>query len=120
MDAGHPLEDMYLASQSIIDCDFQGIVQILCSWSDKDFKLDKIEMELIAEENRIRQLKTDMNKVEIDNSVDAFVVNHKINKVSDNSRVYDCKKKSKFNNKIGPCYVCKKMGHLKRECKVTN
>ncbi|GIX95759.1 copia protein [Caerostris darwini] len=121
MDAAHPLEDMYPAFQSIrpLPPDFQDIVQILYKWSDKNFKLHKIEMELIAEENRIRQLKTDMN------SVDAFIVNHKIKKVSDNSRVYDCKNKlkftkSKFKNEIGPCYMCKKMGHLKRNCKYLN
>ncbi|GIX83754.1 retrovirus-related Pol polyprotein from transposon TNT 1-94 [Caerostris darwini] len=79
-------------------------------------------MELIAEENRIRQLKSDMNEVEIDNSVNTFVVNHKINKVPDNSRVYDCKNKpkSKFKKEISPCYVCKKMGNLKRNFKYPN
>ncbi|GIY60127.1 hypothetical protein CDAR_38981 [Caerostris darwini] len=118
MDAGHPLEDMFPAFQSMrtLPPDFQGIVHILYRWPDNDFKLDKIEMVLIAEAIRIRQLKTDVNKIEIDNSVDSFVVNHKINKVSDNSRVYDCKNKpkSKFKNEIGPCYVCKKMDYLKR------
>ncbi|GIY66985.1 hypothetical protein CEXT_521761 [Caerostris extrusa] len=97
--------------------DFQSIVQILYRWPDKDFKLHKIEMELIAKENGIRQLKTDTNKVEISNSVVAFVVNHKINKVSDNSRAYDCKNKPKFTKskfKNGTCYVCKRMGPLKR------
>ncbi|GIY84479.1 copia protein [Caerostris extrusa] len=121
MDAGHPFEDMYPTFQSIrtLPPDFQGIVQILYRWPDKNFKLDKIEMELIAEVNRIRQLKTDMN------STDTFIVNNKINKFSDNSRVYDCKNKtkftkSKFKNEIGPCYMCKKMGNLKRNCKYLN
>ncbi|GIY03005.1 hypothetical protein CDAR_407751 [Caerostris darwini] len=64
MEAGHPLEDMYPAFQSIrtLRPDFQGTVHILYRWPDKDFKLDKIEMELIAEENRIRQLMM-MNEV---------------------------------------------------------
>ncbi|GFY29359.1 multidrug resistance protein 2 [Trichonephila clavipes] len=59
----HPLNDTYCAFQAIgtLSPEFQGIVQILYRWPDKDFKLDRIEIELIAEENR---LKHDLNKIE--------------------------------------------------------
>ncbi|GFY03980.1 f-box only protein 38 [Trichonephila clavipes] len=58
-DVGHPLNNMYCAFQAIrtLSPEFQGIVQILYRWPDLDFKLDKIEIELIAEENRLKQLK---------------------------------------------------------------
>ncbi|GIY26590.1 hypothetical protein CEXT_470541 [Caerostris extrusa] len=98
-----------------------------CIDDHKDFKFYKIEIEFVVEENWIRQLKSDMSKVEIiDNSIYTCVVNHKINKrnISDNSRVYIYKNKLKFTKSIfrketgprGPCYMCKKIGHLKLDC----
>ncbi|GFW41586.1 hypothetical protein TNCV_4035031 [Trichonephila clavipes] len=38
--------------------ELQGIVQILYRWPDEDFKLDKIEIELIAEGNMLKQTAT--------------------------------------------------------------
>ncbi|GFQ83371.1 f-box only protein 38 [Trichonephila clavata] len=60
---GHPLNDMYCAFQAIrtLSPEFQGIVQILYRWPDEDFKLDIIEIELIAEENRLKQLKNNLS-----------------------------------------------------------
>ncbi|GFX02152.1 retrovirus-related Pol polyprotein from transposon TNT 1-94 [Trichonephila clavipes] len=62
-DVGHPLNDPYCAFQAIrtLSLEFQGIVQILYRWPDEDFKLDKIEIELIPEENRLKQLKKCFN-----------------------------------------------------------
>ncbi|GFS70435.1 hypothetical protein TNCV_4182621 [Trichonephila clavipes] len=59
-DVGYPLNDMYCAFQafSTLSPEFQGIVQILYRWPDEDFKLDTVEIELIAEENWLKQLKT--------------------------------------------------------------
>ncbi|GFY21321.1 retrovirus-related Pol polyprotein from transposon TNT 1-94 [Trichonephila clavipes] len=62
-DVGQPLNDMYCAFQAIgtLSPEFQGVVQILYHWPDEDFKLDKIMIELIAEENR---LKHDLKNIE--------------------------------------------------------
>ncbi|GFW69385.1 uncharacterized protein TNCV_487341 [Trichonephila clavipes] len=65
-DVGHPLNDMYCAFQAIrtLSPEFQGIVHILYRWPDEDFKLDKIEIELIVDKNWLKQLKNDLMSVQ--------------------------------------------------------
>ncbi|GFW23512.1 copia protein [Trichonephila clavipes] len=119
-DVGHSLNDMYCAFQAIrtLSPEFQGIAQILYRWPDEDFKLDKVEIELIAEENRLKQLKNDLSKLEFtDNSVSAYATSKFKPKPDENKSKF---KKSKINDRIGPCYLCKQEGHLKRNCKYLN
>ncbi|GFX07195.1 ATP-dependent DNA helicase [Trichonephila clavipes] len=99
-DVGHPLNDMYCAFQAIrtLSPEFQGIVQILYHWPDEDFKLDKIEIESIAEENRLKQLKNYLSKLEFtDNSVSAYATSKfKQQNVSENFKPKQDGNKSKF------------------------
>ncbi|GFW89599.1 hypothetical protein TNCV_1024831 [Trichonephila clavipes] len=120
-DVEHPLNDMYCAFQAIrtLSPEFQGIVQILYCWPDEDFKLDKIEIELIAEEN---QLKNDLNKLEFsDNSVSAYATSKfKQQNVSENFKPKPDENKSKFKKSkikdgIGPCYLCKQKRAFKEK-----
>ncbi|GFV75762.1 retrovirus-related Pol polyprotein from transposon TNT 1-94 [Trichonephila clavipes] len=128
-DVGHALNDMYCAFQAIraLSPEFQGIVQILYHWPNEDFKLDKIEIELCAEENQLKQLKNDSSQVEFtDNSVSAYAIcKFKQHNVSENFKPKPDANKSKFKkskikDKIGPCYLCTQEGHLKRNCKYLN
>ncbi|GFX61946.1 retrovirus-related Pol polyprotein from transposon TNT 1-94 [Trichonephila clavipes] len=52
-DAGHPLEDLYQAFQLIryLPESYQGIVQSIYRWDNKDFKFEHVLSELLAEEN---------------------------------------------------------------------
>ncbi|GFX55763.1 copia protein [Trichonephila clavipes] len=128
-DFEHPLNDMYCAFQAIrtLSLEFQSIVQILYRWPDEDFKLNKIEIELIAEENRLKQLKNGLSKLEFtDNSVSTYATSKfKQQNVSKNFKPKQDENKSKFKkskikDRIGPCYLCKQEGHLKRNCKYLN
>ncbi|GFV82565.1 copia protein [Trichonephila clavipes] len=107
----HPLNDMDCAFQAIrtLSPEFQGIVQILYRWPDEDFKLDKIEIELIAEENR---LKNNSSKLEVtDNSVSAYATSKfKQQNVSENFKPKLGGNNSKFKiskikDRIGSCYL---------------
>ncbi|GFV91245.1 retrovirus-related Pol polyprotein from transposon TNT 1-94 [Trichonephila clavipes] len=104
---------MYWAFQAIgtLSPEFQGIVQILYPWPDEDFKLGKIEIELIAKENWLKQLKNDLSKLEFtDNSVMNATSKFKQQNVSENFNPKPDGNKSKFKkskikDRIGPCYL---------------
>lgn len=128
-DAGHSLNAMYVGFQAIrsLPHEFQGIVQIIYRWSDEDFVLAKIEKELVAEENRLVQMTKDLHNVSLNENV--FNVVHKQVKTkpvpnafkSNTKKCYQNSKpnsvKSKFKGRnVGPCFKCKKLGHLQKDC----
>ncbi|KMQ82762.1 retrovirus-related pol polyprotein from transposon tnt 1-94 [Lasius niger] len=64
-DAGHPVEERYIAFQAIryLPGEYQNLVQVIYRWEDKQFKLVEIEKELIQEEHRIKQCQRDIETV---------------------------------------------------------
>ncbi|GBM43057.1 Retrovirus-related Pol polyprotein from transposon TNT 1-94, partial [Araneus ventricosus] len=56
-DAGKPISEWYQAFQLIrfLPPEFNGIVQYIYRWDDKEFKFDKILQELVAKEFRLMQ-----------------------------------------------------------------
>ncbi|GBN95072.1 hypothetical protein AVEN_77967-1 [Araneus ventricosus] len=63
-DAGKLINELYQAFQLIrfLQPEFNGIVQYIYRWDDKEFKFDKILQELIAEESRLKQSIKDQNE----------------------------------------------------------
>ena len=131
-DSGHPLAEVLVAFQTIRNLpeQFRGIIQILYRLPDDQFTLKYIEGELIAEEDRLAQQKRD----EQDNT--SKTVAYYSSKPRDNFfNPKNCDFKNNVNNvsrfkpkkvniqnvnlntKIGPCYICKQMGHVRKQCK---
>ncbi|GFQ64620.1 uncharacterized protein TNCT_189211 [Trichonephila clavata] len=79
-EVGHDLPPLYQGYQMIrsLPDDFRTTVQAIYRWSNKDFVPDKIEAELLLEENRLGVVKKDLEDV----STFAFSdeVKHKIKK----------------------------------------
>ncbi|GFY73453.1 uncharacterized protein TNIN_166931 [Trichonephila inaurata madagascariensis] len=64
-EVGHDLPPLYQFYQMIrsLPDDFRSTVQVIYRWSDKDFVPDKIEAELLLEENRLGFVKKDLEDV---------------------------------------------------------
>ncbi|GFR08868.1 uncharacterized protein TNCT_107041 [Trichonephila clavata] len=112
-EVGHDLPPLYQGYQMIrsLPDDFRTTVQAIYRWSDKDFVPDKIEAELLLEENRLGVVKKDLEDV----STFAFSdeVKHKIKKqkskfqpksldVNSNSYVKSSKQVVKSSNVVRP------------------
>ena len=113
-DVGHKLQNLYQGYQMIrrLPVDFRPTVQAIYRWKDEDFTPDKIETELLLEENR---LKLTQPEVELGNAV-AFCT--KSEKKPGNIKPCFKNPTAKFkNSKIGPCHFCKSYGHLIANCK---
>ncbi|GFU43894.1 retrovirus-related Pol polyprotein from transposon RE1 [Trichonephila clavipes] len=65
-EAGHKLDDLYIGFQLIrwLPQEFQSTVQQICRWKEEDFRVVKIEAELILEANRLQLMKQDLGKAE--------------------------------------------------------
>ncbi|GFU76798.1 retrovirus-related Pol polyprotein from transposon TNT 1-94 [Trichonephila clavipes] len=65
-EAGHKLDDLYIGFQLIrwLPQEFQSIVQQIYRWKEEDFRVVKIEAELILEANRLQLMKQDLEKAE--------------------------------------------------------
>ncbi|GFX50212.1 retrovirus-related Pol polyprotein from transposon RE1 [Trichonephila clavipes] len=65
-EAGHKLDDLYIGFQLIrwLPQEFQSTVQQIYRWKEEDFRVVKIEAELILEANRLQLMKQDLEKVE--------------------------------------------------------
>ncbi|GFW15766.1 retrovirus-related Pol polyprotein from transposon TNT 1-94 [Trichonephila clavipes] len=137
-EAGHKLDDLYIGFQLIrwLPQEFQSTVQQIYRWKEEDFRVVKIEAELILEANRLQLMKQDLEKAE-----NAYLSNFTSKKSKTlpgataaahgdpngkndyqkkSGKVFNCKtiKNVKQSIKtIGPCYVCNKYGHLKVNCK---
>ncbi|GFT41431.1 retrovirus-related Pol polyprotein from transposon TNT 1-94 [Trichonephila clavipes] len=105
-------------------------------WKEEDFRVVKIESELILEANRLQLMKQDLEKAE-NAYLSSFTLkksktlpgataaahgdpNGKNDYPKKGGKVFNCKtiKNVKQSIKtIGPCYVCNKYGHLKVNCK---
>ncbi|GFX27417.1 retrovirus-related Pol polyprotein from transposon RE1 [Trichonephila clavipes] len=137
-EAGHKLDDLYIGFQLIrwLPQEFQSTVQQIYRWKEKDFRVVKIEAELILEANRLQLMKQDLEKAE-NAYLSSFTSkksktlpgataaahgdpNDKNDYQKKGGKVFNCKtiKNVKQSIKtIGPCYVCNKYGHLKVNCK---
>ncbi|GFW86675.1 retrovirus-related Pol polyprotein from transposon TNT 1-94 [Trichonephila clavipes] len=64
--AGHKLDDLYICFQLIrwLPQEFQSTVQQIYRWKEEDFRVVKIEAELILEANRLQLMKQDLEKAE--------------------------------------------------------
>ncbi|GFV19731.1 retrovirus-related Pol polyprotein from transposon RE1 [Trichonephila clavipes] len=65
-EAGHKLDDLYIGFQLIrwLPQEFQSTVQQIYRWKKEDFRVVKIEAELILEANRLQLMKQDLEKAE--------------------------------------------------------
>ncbi|GFU24407.1 retrovirus-related Pol polyprotein from transposon RE1 [Trichonephila clavipes] len=137
-EAGHKLDDLYIGFQLIrwLPQKFQSTVQQIYRWKEEDFRVGKIEAELILEANRLQLMKQDLEKEE-NAYLSSFTLkksktlpgataaahgdpNGKNDYQKKGGKVFNCKtiKNVKQSIKtIGPCYVCNKYGHLKVNCK---
>ncbi|GFU16577.1 retrovirus-related Pol polyprotein from transposon RE1 [Trichonephila clavipes] len=137
-EAGHKLDDLYIGFQLIrwLPQEFQSTVQQIDRWNEEDFRVVKIEAELILEANRLQLMKQDLEKAE-NAYLSSFTSkksktlpgataaahgdpNGKNDYQKKGGKVFNCKtiKNVKQSIKtIGPCYVCNKYGHLKVNCK---
>ncbi|GFV58135.1 retrovirus-related Pol polyprotein from transposon TNT 1-94 [Trichonephila clavipes] len=137
-EAGHKLDDLYIGFQLIrwLPQEFQSTVQQIYRWKEEDFRVVKIEAELILEANRLQLMKQDLEKAE-NAYLSSFTLkksktllgataaahgdpNGKNDYQKKGGKVFNCKtiKNVKQSIKtIGPCYVCNKYGHLKVNCK---
>ncbi|GFX86333.1 retrovirus-related Pol polyprotein from transposon TNT 1-94 [Trichonephila clavipes] len=137
-EAGHKLDDLYIGFQLIrwLPQEFQSTVQQIYRWKEEDFRVVKIEAELILEANRLQLMKQDLEKAE-NAYLSSFTSkksktlpgataaahgdpNRKNDYQKKSGKVFNCKtiKNVKQSIKtIGPCYVCNKYGHLKVNCK---
>ncbi|GFU41007.1 retrovirus-related Pol polyprotein from transposon RE1 [Trichonephila clavipes] len=66
LQAGHKLDDLYIGFQLIrwLPQEFQSTVQQIYRWKEEDFRVVKIEAELILEANRLQLMKQDLEKAE--------------------------------------------------------
>ncbi|GFV88344.1 retrovirus-related Pol polyprotein from transposon TNT 1-94 [Trichonephila clavipes] len=116
---------------------YKGKIRSTTSWKEEDFRVVKIEAELILEANRLQLMKQDLEKAE-NAYLSSFTSkksktlpgataaahgdpNGKNDYQKKGGKVFNCKtikKNVKQSIKtIGPCYVCNKYGHLKVNCK---
>ncbi|GFX04744.1 retrovirus-related Pol polyprotein from transposon TNT 1-94 [Trichonephila clavipes] len=65
-EVGHKLDDLYIGFQLIrwLPQEFQSTVQQIYRWKEEDFRVVKIEAELILEANRLQLMKQDLEKAE--------------------------------------------------------
>ncbi|GFX90061.1 retrovirus-related Pol polyprotein from transposon TNT 1-94 [Trichonephila clavipes] len=65
-EAGHKLDDLYIGFQLIrwLPQEFQSTVQQIYRWKEEDFRVVKIEAELILEANHFQLMKQDLEKAE--------------------------------------------------------
>ncbi|GFW68151.1 retrovirus-related Pol polyprotein from transposon RE1 [Trichonephila clavipes] len=65
-EAGHKLNDLHIGFQLIrwLPQEFQSTVQQIYRWKEEDFRVVKIEAELILEANRLQLMKQDLEKAE--------------------------------------------------------
>ncbi|GFV51994.1 retrovirus-related Pol polyprotein from transposon TNT 1-94 [Trichonephila clavipes] len=65
-EAGHKLDDLYIGFQLIrwLPQEFQSTVQQIYRWKEEDFRVVKIEAELILEANRLQLMEQDLEKAE--------------------------------------------------------
>ncbi|GFU08260.1 retrovirus-related Pol polyprotein from transposon TNT 1-94 [Trichonephila clavipes] len=65
-ETGHKLDDLYIGFQLIrwLPQEFQSTVQQIYRWKEEDFRVVKIEAELILEANRLQLMKQDLEKAE--------------------------------------------------------
>ncbi|GFU19018.1 hypothetical protein TNCV_430591 [Trichonephila clavipes] len=125
-----------ISINKVVSSGIQSTVQQIYRWKEEDFRVVKIEAELILEANRLQLMKQNLEKAE-NAYLSSFTSkksktlpsataaahgdpNGKNDYQKKSGKVFNCKtiKNVKQSIKtIGPCYVCNKYGHLKVNCK---
>lgn len=105
-DAGHELDDMFQAFQLIrfLPDEFTGIIQTIYRWEEDEFKFDKVLKELLCEEARLKQCRSDS----VSCGTNVFNVN---------SRNKDLSSKKKKKSKNVTCIKCGKKNHTAAQCR---
>ncbi|GBM65306.1 Retrovirus-related Pol polyprotein from transposon TNT 1-94, partial [Araneus ventricosus] len=125
---GHQLQPLYQGYQMIrsLPAEYQSIVQTIYRWTDAEFQPDKIESELLLEENRLRLTRKDLDTVSsiaFSNEMyqkeagNYYKQDEKLKTKSSKVRRFKNKTSNVKNKQIGPCYFCKSYGHLIANCK---
>ncbi|GFX66436.1 retrovirus-related Pol polyprotein from transposon RE1 [Trichonephila clavipes] len=129
-------EKLDLQLRGFLRQEFQSTVQQIYRWKEEDFRVVKIEAELILEANRLQLMKQDLEKAE-NAYLSSFTSkksktlpgataaahgdpNGKNDYQKKGGKVFNCKtikNVKQFIMTVGPCYVCNKYGHLKVNCK---
>ena len=147
-EVGHELQPLYRGYQLIrsLPDEYRATVQAIYRWKDSDFTPEKIEAELLLEENRLNLSKRDFDVSAIAFS-DEVLCKSKVSKPKYDKPKYDNSyrnvnepkvSKPKYDNscrnvnepkvcsnskpnkfkKIGPCFYCNSYGHLISNCKL--
>ncbi|GBM44945.1 hypothetical protein AVEN_126365-1 [Araneus ventricosus] len=125
---GHQLQPLYQGYQMIrsLPAEYQSIVQTIYRWTDAEFQPDKIESELLLEENRLRLSRKDLdtvssiafsNEMQQKEAGNYYKQDEKLKTKSSKMRRFKNKTSNVKNKQIGPCYFCKSYGHLMANCK---
>ncbi|GBM40387.1 hypothetical protein AVEN_22649-1, partial [Araneus ventricosus] len=109
-----------------LPAEYQSIVQTIYRWTDAEFQPDKIESELLLEENRLRLSRKDLdtvssiaffNEMQRKETGNYYKQDEKLKTKSPKVRRFKNKTSNVKNKQIGPCYFCKSYGHLIANCK---
>ncbi|GBM92498.1 Retrovirus-related Pol polyprotein from transposon TNT 1-94 [Araneus ventricosus] len=109
-----------------LPAEYQSIVQTIYQWTDAEFQPDKIESELLLEENRLRVSRKDLdtvssiafsNEMERKEAGNYYKQDEKLKTKSSKVRRFKNKTSNVKNKQIGPCYFRKSYGHLIANCK---
>ncbi|GBM85578.1 hypothetical protein AVEN_207738-1 [Araneus ventricosus] len=140
-EAGHNVDDLYLGFQMIryLPQEFQSTVQQIYRWKDGEFTTGKLEAELIFEANRLQFMEQYLEKTDtvflgsasisrkssaVPGGADAVPGDVSGNKWYQKEDGKVLVKQNKITQrsvkKIGPCFLCKKYGHLKVNCEDKN
>ncbi|GBN65093.1 Retrovirus-related Pol polyprotein from transposon TNT 1-94 [Araneus ventricosus] len=124
---GHQLQPLYQGYQMIrsLPAEYQSIVQTIYRWTDAEFQPDKIEIELLLEENHLRLTRKDLvlssiafsNEMHQKEAGNYYKQDEKLKTRSSKVRRFKNKTSNVKNKQIGPCYFCKSYGHLIANCK---
>ncbi|GBM89787.1 hypothetical protein AVEN_163671-1 [Araneus ventricosus] len=124
----HQLQPLYQGYQMIrsLPAEYQSVVQTIYRWTDAEFQPDKIESELLLEENRLRLSRKDLdtvssiafsNEMQRKEAGNYYKQDEKLKTKSSKVRRFKNKTLNVKNKQIGPCYFCKSYGHLIANCK---
>ncbi|GBN37786.1 hypothetical protein AVEN_172656-1 [Araneus ventricosus] len=109
-----------------LPAEYQFIVQTIYRWTDAEFQPDKIESELLLEENSLRLTRKDLdtvssiafsNEMHRKKAGNYYKQDEKLKTRSSKVRRFKYKTSNVKNKQIGPCYFCKSYGHLIANCK---
>ncbi|GBM31678.1 Retrovirus-related Pol polyprotein from transposon TNT 1-94 [Araneus ventricosus] len=125
---GHQLQPLYQGYQMIrsLPAEYESIVQAIYRWTDTEFQPDKIEGELLLEENRLQLTRKDLdivssiafsNEMHRKEAGNCYKQDEKLKTRRSKVKRFKTKISNVKNKLIDPCYFCKSYGHLIANCK---